>query len=208
MTGPTTPGELLGWQLKKWRDRRKLSAQELAGRTAAIGAATLTRSAISKIEVAQRGVSVDEWLALAYALSVPPILLLIDLDDAPDVAVAPTVALHPWLAWEWIRGDRPPIAPDRTVLRVEEFHDSRRAISLYESQREASDQLHRIDYERTRARFARNDARLRQMDEDYVDALKRLSGVLSEMVENGLALPNQPEQWVRDMRELGILKHP
>src|SRR5262245_78609 len=63
-------------QVKYWRDRREMSANELSRRTAELGS-EVPRSVIANLETGRReSISVDELLILGAALDVPPLLLL------------------------------------------------------------------------------------------------------------------------------------
>lgn len=203
--GAESPSIALGRQVKRWRERRGLSAQALAGRALELGATALTRAAISKIEVGKRGVSVDEWLQLAYALAVPPPLLLLDLESGNDVEITPRVVIHPWLAWEFIVGDEPPIATDRTVIRPAEHSDSLTVIRLYRRQREAVDRVHRAESAISAAEYAKDAAALSAARTQHADALRELAGVLGDMVDGNVQPPGMPPEWIKRMKRLKVL---
>lgn len=114
---PSSDVDAKAWQLdlsgsvgKAVRRRRKvikLSAQQLAKRTAELGY-PVSRVAISKIEANVRGGKLDvaEWLALSQALEIPPALLLF-----PDYPEGPVQGLpgredESVNAVRWISGTR------------------------------------------------------------------------------------------------------
>lgn len=207
MSEPTpTPTEALQRQVRTWRDRRKLSAQALADRVAELGG-SLSRVAISKIENGDRGVSLDEWLQLAHALAVPPPLLFLDLERGEHVQIAPSVVLHPWLAWEWVIGEEPPVMTDRSVTRVQEFTQSRRAIQLYRRERTAAEAVHRAQSAVWGAEYAGDEPAIRASRTQHVDALRELAACLDEMVENDIHPPAKPREWVDTMRSLKLLRY-
>jgi 8-oxo-dGTP diphosphatase len=78
------PSDLAGARVREARGRRRWTARELAERCAEAGAPGLTGSVIANIETGRRDkdgqrrrdITVDELLALAYALEVPPAALL------------------------------------------------------------------------------------------------------------------------------------
>ncbi len=109
----TTPSDVVASRVRALRAHRDWTAKELAARCAAVGAQHITAAVIANIETGRRGssgkrrreVTVDEVLALALALSVPPMQLMQPDDEVP-VSVTPLVhaeaaAYNPWLA-----GDR------------------------------------------------------------------------------------------------------
>jgi transcriptional regulator with XRE-family HTH domain len=97
-------------RIKEWRRRRAMTGEDLAARCAELGAPHLTRPIIASIETRRRGVSVDDLLALALALDVPPVLLLALPDDGHD-ALAITTAVHiadPEVLRGWLVGEAAP----------------------------------------------------------------------------------------------------
>lgn len=205
------PSEVLPRQLKRWRDERKLSTQALADRLSELGSA-LNRRVISKIESGERGVSLDEWLQLAHALAVPPPLLLVDLKSGQDVAVAPGVVLHPWLVWEWVTGEEPPLVRasggGAFVSRVEEFGRAKTAIFLYRREANAANAVQNARSAMRAAEFAGDEAADKAARSQYADALKALAQVLDEMVENGVEPPGKPREWIETIRSLELSRYP
>jgi transcriptional regulator with XRE-family HTH domain len=110
------PGQVLALRVKEARERRGWSQGELAKRVSALGY-SLARPVINRIEqggVRAGNVSVEDLLALAAALGVPPVHLLVPLDDDAELAVTPGVPPLPAReARAWIRGFLPlPILPE------------------------------------------------------------------------------------------------
>lgn len=205
------PSAVLARQVLRWRKERKLSAQDLANRLADIGS-DLNRRSVSKIENGDRGVSVDEWLQLAHALAVPPPLLFLDLDTGADVEIAPGVVLHPWLVWEWVTGNEPPLvrAPKggAHVTRVEEFTRAQTAIDLYRWEGRAANAVHDAESAIRSAEYVGDADQLRAARTAHVDALRELAKVLDHMTEHGMKPPGKPGRWVEAIRSLGLSKHP
>lgn len=107
-----TPEETVAHELSAWRDRTRVTAQQLADRIAELGG-KLSRQAISKIENGDRGVSLDELLLIARALRVPPALLLFPIGRADEVGVLPGVGVYPGAALRWFTGEaRFPTPPE------------------------------------------------------------------------------------------------
>lgn len=100
-------------RVKQIRQRRGLTAEALAARCAEIGAPEITRSVIANIETGRKGpdgrrrrdVTVDELFILAFALEVPPALLVIPLDGGDALQVTDSVLMGPLQAANWMAGD-------------------------------------------------------------------------------------------------------
>jgi hypothetical protein len=117
-----TPSDVVAERVKAARKGRFTVAQ-LAKRCAELGATGLTEQALYNIETGRpdkqgrrrRAVTVDELLALAYALSVAPVHLLIPIDDElQPFHHIPKTAVRAGRARAWVRGDDP-LSTDRRV---------------------------------------------------------------------------------------------
>ncbi len=103
---------LVGERVKQIRQRRGWTAAQLAERCKAIGAPEITVAVIANIETGRkdkagrrrREVTVDELFALAYALQVSPVLLMVPLDGADQLAVTPEVDMDVLTAVGWVAG--------------------------------------------------------------------------------------------------------
>lgn len=203
------PSEVLARQVRYWREKqRKLSAQGLADRLANLGAPHLNRRVISKIENGDRGVTVDEWLQLAHALAVPPPLLFLDLKSGADVRIADGVVIHPWLAWQWVVGEEPPVMSDRTVTRVEEFSRAKHAIELYRFEAAAAGAVLNATSELRRAEFVGDAERAQAARAQYAEALTELARCFNDMIRNDVKPPAVSQAWADDLRALGQLEYP
>lgn len=89
------------------RRARGLSQQELSARLTELGRPMLP-SALSKIEGRDRGVDVDDLIALAVALGVNPSRLLLPGNAGDDEALlTSTLAVPGWAAWQWADASAP-----------------------------------------------------------------------------------------------------
>jgi transcriptional regulator with XRE-family HTH domain len=89
------------------RKARGLSQQELSQRLSDLGRPMLP-SALSKIESRDRGVDVDDLVALAASLRVNPSRLLLPVDVwEQELAITPVLSAPGWAAWQWADGFAP-----------------------------------------------------------------------------------------------------
>jgi transcriptional regulator with XRE-family HTH domain len=100
--------EIAGRRIRDTRERRGLTARELAARCAAAGAPHVTATVITNLETSRRPtrkVGLDELLVLAVALEVPPLELMIPMDAAEELEVVPGTSLAGPEAVHWIAGE-------------------------------------------------------------------------------------------------------
>jgi transcriptional regulator with XRE-family HTH domain len=101
--------------VRRWRTMRKLSAQKLADRCAALGLPGLTRTVITKLENGRKeSVSTAELMVLAKALDVPPAMLMFPFGEQRMVEITPGEFVSPMEALYWV-GGQDPEAPDRAA---------------------------------------------------------------------------------------------
>lgn len=120
VTGVTDPiGSRIGPTVRRLRHERGLDLRTLAEHLAEEGR-PISLAQLSKLELGQRRVDVDDLVALAVVLNVPPSALL--MPEPPSQGEEQTVTLTAhrqvdWRrAWQWMCGDRwldDAMAPDR-----------------------------------------------------------------------------------------------
>ncbi|WP_119581064.1 helix-turn-helix transcriptional regulator [Streptomyces europaeiscabiei] len=104
-----TPTSVIAKRVREVRDRRGLTAEQLAERLVNLGV-SWQRSTVAKLENGKReNVTVTEWLALAAALNVAPVHLLIppDVGEGDTYQVTPETQVSATAARDWIRGRHP-----------------------------------------------------------------------------------------------------
>ena len=110
-----TPHAAIARRMRELRKGRGWSAERLAEEMRQVGI-PWQRMVVTKLELAaergtaMRAISVEEFLALAYVLSVAPIHLLVPPtgeDDLTRYAVTPHTDSVPFYARAWIRGLAP-----------------------------------------------------------------------------------------------------
>lgn len=109
VTEPPGVGDIVAQQIRTYRQAKGWSIRELSEACAKYGAVQLTQSSLANIERGRdvsaqrkgREVSVDELLALAVVLGVPPMALLLPVEDDADRASVTTVQVTPTVAASW-----------------------------------------------------------------------------------------------------------
>jgi transcriptional regulator with XRE-family HTH domain len=104
-------GRVFREQMALIRERHGLSQAELARRVENLGIRPFTQTTVAKIErldhaseTKARKVTLEEAIAIAYALDVAPLYLFLPLHDEVVVAVTPERAAPAWVAREWFIG--------------------------------------------------------------------------------------------------------
>lgn len=121
-------------EIRRHRDRQKLSAQQLADRTAELGM-PIPRNVLANLESGRRGtVSVAEILVVAAALGVAPMELICPVGYDEQLETLPGRTMDPLTASRWIDGElvldvsgpktmlRAPKAGDESGTRLAEQH--------------------------------------------------------------------------------------
>ena len=179
--------------VRGWRTTRGLDQQALADRLDSLGW-HVDRTTINRIENGKRKVTVDDLGVLAAALNVPLPLLLLPVHEATfaDVALTPkgtTTAMHPWLLWEWMRGEEP--LPGR--IADGEWRSSAGLFWEYEALRAAQREC--------QASWPR-----REHDPDrYIDALQHLVDAVAAMERSAMPASGLVhEDFAADIGRLGV----
>ncbi|AWT42811.1 MULTISPECIES: helix-turn-helix transcriptional regulator [Streptomyces] len=99
-----TPVEAVAQRVRDARNRKGLTAQELADRLKAAGV-PWDRGTVTKLETGRRqNVSIVEWLALARVLDVAPVHLLVPLENGGSYMATPAEAAKTDRVRYWVRG--------------------------------------------------------------------------------------------------------
>ena len=118
--------------MRALREARGLSLAALSARLTEVGRPMLP-SGLSKLEVGQRRMDVDDLVALSVALGVNPsrLLLPVDAPNDQDVELTRTVTCPAWRAWQWADGDGPfDDDLEEDTGRFEDFHLHARPAAL------------------------------------------------------------------------------
>jgi transcriptional regulator with XRE-family HTH domain len=119
---------MVAGEIRRYRRYRKLTAQQLADRCAALGL-PLNRSVIASLESGRRPVvTLAELLVLAAALEVTPLALAIPLGRRETMEILPGVELSTWHAAEWWQGQDQAVidADGRLIIGPLESKDDER----------------------------------------------------------------------------------
>ncbi|MFJ9340210.1 helix-turn-helix domain-containing protein [Streptomyces sp. NPDC101733] len=108
-TGPT--GKTVADNLARLRKVRGFTTRQLSGLLERNGR-PIPASGITRMEKAERQVTVDELVALAVALRVNPAALLLPPTTEGDFEVTGAGRVNAQILWEWSDGERPLRVPD------------------------------------------------------------------------------------------------
>lgn len=93
-------------QVKRLREAQRMPITQLSERMGELGK-PIARLGISDLEKGKRKVDVDELVALAKALGVPPLLLILPVGSEPETEVLPGIVRDTWDAAQWFTGEAP-----------------------------------------------------------------------------------------------------
>jgi len=113
-----TPDELVGRNLAALRTERRLTVRGLSAAMGRLGLPMLP-SVITKTEHGERRVSVNEMVALALVLNVPPTRLMLPVDDPDEqIWLVPCAPVTAKTAWRWAQAET-----SMTFGRLADLHD-------------------------------------------------------------------------------------
>lgn len=137
--------KVIGASVAHYRRQRrpKMSAQALADACKDRGYPGLTRSVIANFETGARdSISVPEWLVLAAALEVAPLLLLFPVGRVAEIEALPDLSTTPMDAVQWAetgylvgsQPDAPEVRPAdrRGALTIADFREHGQLISRWQ----------------------------------------------------------------------------
>ncbi len=150
----------------------------------------------------------DELLVLAYALAIPPLLLLVPLGGEDEYQIVPSVTVGSHLAWRIIVGTSPLVDSDRHAVRLKDWKPAATTVRLHERLAQAQTAVDKAHSEVRLAEMAQDDDRHRRARAQYVEALEQLAEILDLFVDAGLRPPPLHPEVVADLRGAGAVRHP
>jgi transcriptional regulator with XRE-family HTH domain len=119
---PPTVRQVAATRVRELRNAKGWSQEQLADALNDIGAriparvseGMFDRSTIAKIEGGERGVSLDDVIALAVALGVPPLSIFLPR-NSPELTLVPGFVVNAISATHWARGQFPLSPKDDTT---------------------------------------------------------------------------------------------
>lgn len=194
--------------VKRIREDQRLPYTELSDRLASLGR-PIPVLGLRRIERGERRVDVDDLVALARALSVPPAVLLFPVGQADEVEVMPGLTIHPDLALRWFIGEEPPVNAKREIVEdvdLSRFERAALPIQLYGEERAAINDYINADHDVRNAEFTHGPkseeaAAARQA---YVKALDDFAHVLYRMVLAEVRPPAVGRSLLDEMVSLGL----
>jgi transcriptional regulator with XRE-family HTH domain len=199
MTDARGASDLAGERVKEIRRRRGWTTAQLAAKLAEAGAGQLTDAALANIETGRRrngqrrrDVTIDEILALAYVLNVPPVLLFTPVGTEDTLAITPTIGMTALEALPWVSGERPPPA-SATGEQRREWHATAQPVTAYRRLDSALDALEESGPE---------------PHQINIDMIPFVADAINDIAASGLPVPALPPIVAEQVRRSGRLRHP
>jgi transcriptional regulator with XRE-family HTH domain len=187
-----------------------LSAEALAERVSKLGW-PISRTTVTKIELEQRGVYVEEAFIIAAALNVPPPVLFFGLESGEHVTLTEKSTIHPDLARKWLCGEGPLADTSRAAIGTEdwygaagEWESAHGSVRLYELLNEAQEAVHAAWRSRQQAEWHASQPRMDEAKDMLAKRLTELWKVLADMRRLGITPPQMPKEWREEAGALGL----
>ena len=202
-TPDPAPSQVIARRIREWRDRRGISAAQLAERVDALGV-EMNRAIVANIEHGRRErITVEELLAFAAALAVPPVALVFPVGAEERVAATPRHPLDPFEAVLWFSGERP-LDLDAEVRDLDAWKEASRPVRLYRSYGFWLDQARDAQVSIQHSSFVNDEGEERRQRERLAQALTGAVQVLHEMHEASLRLPELSPTLRESVDALGL----
>jgi transcriptional regulator with XRE-family HTH domain len=203
---PQTPSEWAAERVRLWRGRRNnMTVEELTDEVKRLGG-SLSRSAVTKIENGDRGISLDEALLLAAALKIPPAQLFFPMGTNERVSITARSTIHPHLAYEWLAGKEPLTTTERRAIAISEWAEAASPLRLYDELREEQNDTHKADTALRMATDIGDENEIRKARRRFFQQLEALADVLKAMHEVGITPPRMPKEWETQIKNLGLME--
>lgn len=175
-----SPSQVFIERMARFRRRREWSQGDLAEELTRFGV-NLNQAQVAKIEGGKRGLSLDEAIAIAWVLGVPPAFLYLPLGESERVSPVPNESIHPDLVRKWVTGEEPATYTNKRSRYREAWFEDMWVWRLYDRLNAAQDAV-QVDPE----------------DRANRDALR---SVLMEFRRAGLKPPRHPQRLVDQLAE-------
>ena len=110
-----SPSQVFRQRLRQVRQARNWTQPELAAKLSDQGA-EITAFTINRLENSNRGVSLDEAVAIAAVLGPSLLHIIVPLDDRERIDLTPQMPVRPVDARAWLRGQRPLQQADEQIF--------------------------------------------------------------------------------------------
>lgn len=200
-THPETPSESFARRVKRYRGRRGWTQEDFAAELTAIGW-TVDRFQVAKIEAHSRKVSLDEMVALAWVLGLPPALLYLPLGEG-DVKIENNV-IETDAARRWVTGQAPAMDSEQYVRLPGEWKADMVIWWLHDQFHNAWESIKSSESAVQAAEYVGDPERIEQAKLGYVSALQHFAAAGEEILNHRLHPPAIHEKTAEAMRLVGI----
>ena len=199
---PEKPSQAFARRMKRYRERRGWTQERLAEELKSIGSLVDDRAKVAKIETSVRGVSLDEAIAIAWALALPPPLLFLPLGE-DDVEIE-HVTIDAEGARRWVTGQAPAMDSNQYARLPGEWKADMVVWWLHDALHDASEAELRSQAAIRSAEYVGDQQRIEQAKRDHADKLLQLAEALEEIRGHDLLPPAIHEKTAEAMRRVGI----
>ena len=197
------PSEVFAERMRRFRERRGWSQSDLAAELTDAGW-KVDRAQIARIELGDRGISLDEAIMISWALGLPPALIYLPLGEANNVALTPKVVVHPDLARKWVIGVEPTPYSDQRARMLKHHYSDMSVWRMHDRLSPAQEAVLTAERAVKAAKYIDDQDRLTEARAEHVRALKGFYDELQKMRKSGLLPPEIHEDTVESMRLAGI----
>lgn len=207
-------GDVVAERVRRYRTEMGWSVRQLAEECQRLGAPRLTGASIGNIERTthsqrkRREVTVDEVFVLAYALGMPPLLLMIPLGENEPLQLTTTATVHPHLAWDGATGEGVLTVTGNYATRITENYKGRVVVAAFHALRRAQNAYSGAE---TNLRIAQDNGSPEQVTrakEGVADTVPAFAEAVENIMRHGQEVPPYRPETIEVLRRSGILTDP
>lgn len=201
---PKTVPETIASRVEAVRERRGYSLRELSRRLDEVGH-SMDATALMRLERGERRITIDDLLAVALALDVPPVALFVPIDTGEAVRVTADMTMDPLQLLLWVSGEGPPEADYMDAYGdLAQAQEAARPFVLWRDMLRHQEEA-RDAYQGMRAAHVLEDEDVyRREHRRFVEHLRAIAEAGRLMVADGITPPPLDGDWLNAMDDLGL----
>lgn len=199
-------GETVANEMRRLREARGWSQQDLADRLAEIGA-PMNRVTLAKIEAGgtrAENLSIVDLLVLAAALDTSPVSLVFPVGRVELIEITPQLRIFSARASKWFCAEMALTDEQQLLINHSEWIQATSGTRAYRLRDRLSEEIREAKRQVSSAQYVGDDDQIKVAKLSHVEALRSLARLYAEMEQEGIAPPGEHRETVEAWKAIGI----